>query len=352
MSLGRLNKILQDLRTNTNIDEQELEEIIRERTNDFKVIYRGFQTDYDRWIRDLEKYRHENRLLKLFSNHQIMIMIILLTTPSTQNPIQSRFLEKLFSVKNLLHKKDEQFRLTLLCLIHYFQSLRINDCNLSIDHITSLYKKYQLEQGSPIDISLRHLSQLLKELFNDGKDLFLKKSIVQENQQYLVILNPSERKTCIENDLDMDACCILLSIFNDRLPADYQILWCSIATENDIRLFFTRVKTFHYLTFAVMDIEKMHHRLRQLLLNEQDQLTKQSEPHATIYYFSREMNSWGKGLRSFYIKAKDRNPQQIYSQLKTLFRQKMSHIQIVYGVAGIGMFLSDHHPSHNSFFNR
>ena len=333
-----MNKILDNLKTHSDADEQELEESIRERTNEFESIYHGFQTDYDRWIRDLEKYRYDNRLLKLFSNHQIMIMIILLTTPSVQNPIQCRFLEKLFSTKNLTNQQDKQFHLTILYLIHYFQSLRINDCNLSIDQITSLYKKFQLEQGSPIDISLKQLSQFLKEVFNNGKELFLKNSLTNENQQYLVILNSLERNAYIENDFDMDTCCVLLSIFNDRLPADYQILWCSIATENDIHLFFTRVRTFRNLTFAVMDIDKMHHRLRQLLLNEQDLLTKQSEPHAPIYYFSRELTLCRKGLRPFPI-TRHRNPQYAYSQWVKLLREKdlpLSQIQIVYGTAGIG----------------
>ena len=214
---GRINRILLDLKTNPDNYEQQLIEIIQERTNDFERIYRGFQIDYDRWIKDLEEYRHNNRLLKLFSNRQVMIMIILLTTPSKQNPIQRQFLEKLFS------SDDRQFHSTIVCLIHYLQSLRINDCNLSIDNITTLYEKHKIEPGPSTDISLEKLCAFLKEVFNNGKELFMKKSMNNENQQYFITLERTNDR--IENDFDLDTCCILLNIFNDRLPADYQILW-------------------------------------------------------------------------------------------------------------------------------
>jgi hypothetical protein len=297
------------------------------------------------WIRDLEKYRHENRLLKLFSNRQIMIMIILLTIPSTQNEIQRKFLEKLFLSEDLNNQRDKQFNLTILCLIHYLQSLRINDCNLSLYNITQLYNKYKIEYNFSTDASLKQLCLFLKDLFNNGKDLLTKNTTSNENQQFLVTLNSLERtsdKIKLENDFDMDTCCILLNIFNDRLPADYQILWCSVSTEDDIRLFFSRVRTFRYLTFVVMDIDKMHHRSRELLLNEQDSLAKQSEPHAPIYYFSRELTSCRKGLRPYYIKPQHRNPSQTNSQLMTLLRKVnvvLPETRIIYGKAGIGIHL-------------
>jgi hypothetical protein len=268
-----------------------------------------------------------------------MIMIILLTIPTTQNQIQRKFLEKLFLLKQL----DKQFNLTILCLIHYLQSLRIiNDCNLSIDNITNLYKKYQIEQGTSTDTSLKQLCQFLKEVFNNGKELLIKNTINNENQQYLITLN-SPSPSSNENDFNMDIFCILINIFNDRLPADYQILWCSISTADDIRLFFSRVRTFRYLTFVVMDIDKMHHRLRELLLNEQDLLAKQSEPHGPVYYFSREVTLCRKVLRPFYITPKHRNPSQTYLHLITLMRKfnfPLPQIQIIYGTTGIGIYIS------------
>jgi len=86
----------------------------------------------------------------------------------------------------------------------------------------------------------------------------------------------------------------------------------------------------------------MHHRLRELLLNEQDSLAKQSDPHATIYYFSRELTLCKKGLKPFYIVPKYRNPSQTYAQLISLLRRNnfpSSQIEIIYGTAGIGMSL-------------
>jgi hypothetical protein len=292
-------------------------------------------------------------------------MIILLTIPTIRNQIQRKFLEKLFSSKELDKHKDEQFKLVILCLIHYLQSLRINDCNLSEDNITHLYNKYKIEydtsteknldqytsteenldQYTSTEKNLDQLCQFLKELFNNGKELLTKNPTSNENQQFLVTLNPFERtpdKIKLENDFDMDTCCILLNIFNDRLPADYQILWCSVSTEDDIKLFFSRVRTFRYLKFVVMDIDKMHHRLRELLLNEQDSLAKQSEPHATIYYFSRELTSCRKGLRPYYIRPQHRNPSQTNIQLQTLLQKvnlSLPEIQIIYGTAGIGIYL-------------
>ncbi|CAF3299842.1 unnamed protein product [Rotaria sp. Silwood2] len=86
-----------------------------------------------------------------------------------------------------------------------------------------------------------------------------------------------------------------------------------------------------------MDIDKMHHRLRELLLNEKDSLAKQSEPHGPIYYFSRELISSNKGLRSFYIRPQYRNPSQTYSQFMSLLRRNnfsSPQIQIIYGTSG------------------
>ncbi|CAF4165847.1 unnamed protein product [Rotaria sp. Silwood2] len=141
---GKINKILSDLKDKQDNIEQELEQAIKRRTIDFESIYRDLEAHYDRWIRDLENYRYESRLLKLFSNRQVMIMIILLTISTTQNQIQCKFLEKLFSLKDLNNQKQEQLNLIILCLIHYLQSLRIKYCNLSRDNIIYLYNKYKI----------------------------------------------------------------------------------------------------------------------------------------------------------------------------------------------------------------
>ena len=88
-------------------------------------------------------------------------MIILLTVPTTQYQIQRKFLEKLFATEDFNTQKGKQLNLTILCLIHYLQSLRIIDCNLSVDNITHLYNKYKIEQGSSVDTSLKQLCQFL-----------------------------------------------------------------------------------------------------------------------------------------------------------------------------------------------
>ena len=322
-----------------------MKSLVKTRTDNLELINRSLTTAYEMWIKDLEEYRQESRLLKLFSNRQIMILVILLTRSTTQNPIKCRFLEKLSLSKDVLNHEEREVELTIQCLMHYLRSLKMYDCDLSENNISYLYEKYKIEPNSNVEISLKKLSQFLRELFNDGRELFEKNSFNNENQQYLIVPNTMRRaseKIPLEHDLDMETCCILLNLFNDRLPSIYQILWCSIATEEDIYLFFSRVRTFRYLTFVVMGIDKMHHRLRELLLNEQDALTRQDQSHGCIYYFSRELTVNRKGLRPFHIPQKYRSSAETYAQLIRLFRQNgviQPQIQIVTGKAGIGKFI-------------
>ena len=77
----------------------ELEELIVERTKDFESSLRQLQDTYDRWIKDLEKYRHDNKLLTLFSNRQIMIMIILLNKSTTRELNSTAFLREDFPLE-------------------------------------------------------------------------------------------------------------------------------------------------------------------------------------------------------------------------------------------------------------
>jgi hypothetical protein len=205
-----------------------------------------------------------------------------------------------------------------------------------------MYEVYKIESNSNAETSLKKLSQFLQDLFQNEEEFFHQNNIIHGNQQYLVkpnAIRQTTEKISLEHDLDLDTCCILLDLFNDRLPSVYQILWCSIATEDDIHLFFSRIRTFSSLIFVIMDIDKMHHRLREVLLNEQDVLTRREQSHGTVYYFSRELTTSRRGLKPFHLLPRYRDSYQTYRQLLGLFQQNnlvQPQIQIIYGTAGIG----------------
>ncbi|CAF1573843.1 unnamed protein product [Rotaria sp. Silwood1] len=194
---------------------------------------------------------------------------------------------------------------------------------------------------------LQQLCHFLNAFLANNTELSRHSSTENENQQYLVALNPLE-ETPLRHDLDMDTCCILLNLFQNRLPSFHQILWCSTTTEDDIHLFFSCVRTFHDLTFVIMNIDKMHHRLRELLLNEQDSLARLQQPHGVIYYVVRGSIINRKNLRSFQIHPKHRDPHQTCAQLLTLYRQNYDSVQpqfeIICGASGIG---KTHHINTN-----
>jgi hypothetical protein len=142
----------------------------------------------------------------------------------------------------------------------------------------------------------------------------------------------------LDHDLDMEIFSILVNILNYRLPASFQILWCSRATEEDIHLFFVRIETFNHLTFVIMDIDKMHHRLREILFNEQNALTKSDRLHGEVYYFSRELTS-KKGLRPYLVTPQIRNSMVANKKLNELFQNNnlvKPRLRVICGKAGIG----------------
>jgi hypothetical protein len=253
-----------------------------------------------------------------------MFLIILLRPDAIRN----RLLKHLFTSKDI----NNEEKLSIQCLIHYLRSLRIHSYNLSDDYIHDLYTKHHIESNSSVDLCLKKLSQFLNDLFVNHDELFEDN---QDNQQYLIKLNPIEGN----NDFDMSTCCVLLNIFHQRLPASYQILWCSDITDEDIHLFFSRIRTFRFLTFVIMDIDKMHHHLREILLNEQDLLAREQIPHGIVYYFSRDFITSRKGLREFQIPTNYTHPKETLTHLMTLFQKHQSmlpRIQIIYGAASIG----------------
>ncbi|CAF3878346.1 unnamed protein product [Rotaria sp. Silwood2] len=322
-----ISQILIDLKKNPHTDEQRLEQAVKVRTDELQSIYSNLEVEYNRWIEDLDRYRQENSLLKLFSNPQVLILIVLLTTTTEQNRIKYYFLEKIVLSESMINKNETELKLTIQYMIHYLRSLRINNCNLSEDNVLHIYNKHKIDYGTSSDRCLKQVSEFLRELFQNWENLLTKHEIVNEGQQFLVTLNSTEQ-TIFKDYLDMETYYILINIFNNQLPASYQILWCSMSTEDDIRLFFSRVRTFRHLIFVAMDIDNLNHRLREFLLQEQDILAQ--EPHAHIYYFSRELTSCRKGLRPFYATSKIKPPN---------FQQKnypKPDIQIVYGTSGIG----------------
>ncbi|CAF4674327.1 unnamed protein product, partial [Rotaria sp. Silwood2] len=267
--------ILNDLRSHQNAS---LENAIHIQIQNFQLIYNTLQATYDMWIQNLEKYRQICSLLKLFSNREIMILIILLRTSNAQNSIRNHFLKNLFSFKDLNNQNDDEQKLAIHCLEHYLRSLRISQANLTTNQLVELYQKHRIENELNTDMYLKKLSEFLQDLFEYDDKIFQQNHVHNENQQFLVSINRSSstaNEISFAHDFDLDTCCILLNIFENQLPSFYQILWCSNTTEQDIHLFFSRIRTFTSLTFAIMDIDKMHHRLREILLIEQDLLTRE-----------------------------------------------------------------------------
>jgi hypothetical protein len=324
------------MRDNHNVTDQQLQEAIRIPTDRFKLICRSLETNYDIWLQNLIRYREENPTLKLFSNRQIMIMIILL---STGNPIKRHFLEKLYSSIRLDNHHEKELKLTLQLLSHYLHALRINDSDLSEDNISRLYEAYKIQPGTNPEMCLQQLCQFLQALFTNEKKLSPQNSMINENQQYLVNLNTLDEVPHRHN-LDIDTYRILLNLFQNRLPSFHEILWCSSATEDDIHLFFSRVRTFQDSTFVIMNIDQMHHRLHEVLLNEQDVLSRLQEPHGIVYYVARGSVMSRKNLRLFELEPKHRDLHKTYKHLSTLFQQNSNGIrpefEIICGSAGIG----------------
>ncbi|CAF1460251.1 unnamed protein product, partial [Rotaria sordida] len=335
------DSMLIDLRSHQNA---RLENGIHIRIQNLQSIYYTLQTTYDMWIQNLKKYRQECSLLKLYSNREIMVLIILLRKSNISNSIRNHFLKNLFSFNDLNNEneEEEEEKLTIHCLEHYLRSLRILQINLTRNQLIELYQKHRIEIRLNTDMYLKKLSEFLRDLFKYDEKIFQQKQIHNENQQFLVNINRSSSITnqlSFTHDFDLDTYCILLNIFENQLPSSYQILWCSNTTDEDIHLFFSRIRTFSSLTFVIMDIDKMHYRLRELLLHEQDLLTREQNKHGRVFYFSHELITNRKGLREFHIPAKYKNPNQTYQHLINLFKEHHiipSQIQIIYGKAGIG----------------
>lgn len=298
---------------------------------------------YEVWLETLKLSREKCHLLKLFTNRQIMILVILLTTPAQQHKIKSYFLKKLCSSIGKKYSEEEEIKLTVQYLAHLLRSLRLKNCNLSDENISRLCILYKIESIEDDSKFLKKLSEFLQELFDNSKELFSNDKISRDDKrQYVVTFDSVQDETNrnqLDHDLDMKTCCVLLNIFNDHLPSSYQILWCSSATKDDIELFFLRVRTFHKLTFVVLDIDKMHHHLREQLLSEQSSLMQSHDQHGFIYYFTQEIKPYKKSIILFYLTKEYQDPKETYNRLITLFKKDKNtqpNIQVVCGKSGVG----------------
>ena len=342
MHLGDISTVLSQLKKDQTMAERQLKAVIQIQTKTLEVEHQMLETKHNLWLRQLEKYRQECHLLKLFTNRQIMIMAILLATATSRNKTKQQFLRKVCSSTDIDYSQEIEVKLTVQSLMHYLRSLRLNDCNLSEENISRLYMLYNIPSFQDGSEFLKKLCQFIKELFDSGKELFSNNKILNEKQQYFVALHSTREttaKTSIDHKLDMKTCCILLNIFNNRLPSFYQILWCSTATEDDIHLFFARIRTFHHLNFVVMEMDNVHHRLREQLLNEQNKLMQQQEAHAPVYYFSHETTIYQKDLIPFPLKWEHQDSMETHNLLMKLFEKnnaKPPNIEIVCGKPGVG----------------
>ncbi|CAF0874792.1 unnamed protein product [Didymodactylos carnosus] len=338
---GEISRILSRVKDNENEETDILKRLAERQTDQLHLIHQQIVINHKLWLEHLEEYRKLTRLLQLFSNRQVMILIILLTKSTPDNRTKWHFLKKLHFKSDKNFNDNRELELTIKSLRHYLRSLRLFTCDLSVENIQRLYTKHQIPNRSSGESCLKKLSAFLKELLNDGKELFIERTTVNDNQQYLVTLTHKDQSVepnPVDHDLDMETFSILVNILSHRLLASFQILWCSRATEDDIRLFFTRIQTFYHLTFVIMDIDKMHHRLREILFNEQDKLTKSDRPHGEVYYFSRELTS-RKGLRPYLITPQIRNSMVANRKLDELFQSNnliKPRLRVICGKAGIG----------------
>jgi hypothetical protein len=343
--LGEIDRILSDsvVDQSQNVRVERLKDAIGKITEDFKLNGDWLATTYPMWINQLEQQRLHCRFLQLLSNRQIMILMILLTKSSDNDRIKHGFLKKIYGVNRVTFQENEEPQLIIRCLIHYLRSFRMFKCELSEVHVQRVYDTSRIDCKSNPKERLKNLGRFLETLFH-GEKLPRNIRSTVENQQYLVTLNRKNHiqdVSSFKHDFDIETCCILMHIFENQLPSAFQILWCTMATEDDIRLFFSRIRTFHSLSFAIIDMDQMQHRLRELILNEQDKLTRQDGTHACVYYFSREITC-RKGLRPFIVTSQHRRVQSAASNISTLIRQNdwiKSRIEIVCGISGIGMFI-------------
>ena len=179
--------MLADLRNYQNI---RLENAVKARTDSLEQILKTLETVHDRWIENLKKYRDECQLLKLYSNREIMTLILMLRTSNEPNPVRKRFLTRLYTFRNSNNAEEEE-NFVICTLQHYLRSLRISQVDLSIDRLRQLYQTHRIEPGTNADMCLQKLVKFIQEIFPQQQNLFGENKDQEDCQQYLVTMNSS-----------------------------------------------------------------------------------------------------------------------------------------------------------------
>lgn len=334
-----LNSALQSNFLNSN--QARFKEEVGTRIAGLERQYRTFQSAYDNWIKNLREYREHCSWLKLFTNREIMILIILLRKMNSEDSVRVRLLKKLFNFKVSENQEKEENKLTIRCLQHYLSSVRLTEANLTAENLSELCQKHEIRMFADTKLCLEKLSKLLQDLFGDNTQQFSVERRQEKKQQWIVKVErqSSHFANSFGHDLSLTTCCTLLSVFKDRLPSSYQILWCTNTTTEDIHLFFSRIRAFTALNFVVMDIDKAEYRLRESILYQQDLLTREQSSHGNVYYFSNELTTARKGLKEWTIDPSMTSSDTILKTLSSQFVNQglaQSQFQIIYGESGMG----------------
>lgn len=310
--------------------------------NSLLVVLRRLENDFHEWRNGLRLIREQYAVFKLYSNHQVMMIVFLLRIYSETNPVRHQFLKQFYLVKDPRQQEEEENDHAVRILHHYLHSLRILDKALNIDYVKEVYKKCRIDSTADMKTSLEKAAKFVQGVLKERAISSADSKDVVRSEQYVVrmksVSSTDQPSLPFELNLDYQTFCVLLNLFEHRLPTMYQILWCAETNEEELQLFFARIRAFPALIFVFMDVDRMHHRLREILLKEQEALTN-VQSHATVYYFSDEMTAKRKGLKEFHISSDYCDPEPTYRHVMALFKKQglpALPLHIVYGHTGIG----------------
>ncbi|CAF1653045.1 unnamed protein product, partial [Didymodactylos carnosus] len=88
-----------------------------------------FETTLNNWLHLLQRCRQKYPTLKLFTNRQIMIMLILLSSPPSNTELNAIFLNRLYdnyvlnNQQNGVDEEQQQKLLTTDCMKYYLRMI-------------------------------------------------------------------------------------------------------------------------------------------------------------------------------------------------------------------------------------